>query len=43
MSIPIELLLNIPKIRVVNVEYDEKKIECQVESTQGYSICHKCG
>jgi transposase len=43
MSIPIEHLLNIPKIRVVSVEYDEKKIECQIESTQGYSICHKCG
>lgn len=43
MSIPIEHLLNIPRIRVLNVEYDEKKIECQIESTQGYSICYKCG
>lgn len=43
MSVPIEHLLNIPRIRVLNVEYDEKKIECQIESTQGYSICHKCG
>ena len=43
MSIPIEHLLNIPGIRVLSVNYDEKKIECQIESTRGYSICHKCG
>jgi transposase len=43
MSIPIEQLLNIPGIRVLSVNYDEKKVECQIESTQGYSICHKCG
>lgn len=43
MSIPIEQLLNIPGIRVLSVKYDEKKVECQIESTQGYSICHKCG
>lgn len=43
MSIPIEQLLNIPGIEVLSVNYDEKKIECQIESTRGYSICHKCG
>ncbi|MGH9837705.1 MAG: transposase family protein [Blastocatellia bacterium] len=43
MIIPTEQLLNIPGIRVLSVNYDEKKIECQIESTQGYSICHKCG
>ncbi len=43
MSIPIEQLLNIPGIEVLSVNYDKKKIECQIESTRGYSICHKCG
>ncbi|MCW5967865.1 MAG: hypothetical protein KIT57_05080 [Blastocatellales bacterium] len=43
MAISIEHLLNIPGIRVLSVNYDEKKIECQIESTRGYSICHKCG
>ena len=43
MTIPTEQLLNIPGIRVLSVNCDENKIECQIESTQGYSICHKCG
>jgi hypothetical protein len=43
MTVPIEKLLNIPEIRVLSVNYDEKKIECQIESNRGYSICHKCG
>jgi len=43
MNIPIEQLLNIPGIRVLSVDYNEKKIECRIESTQGYSICRKCG
>ena len=43
MTIPPEQLLNIPGIRVLSVKYDEHKIECEIESTQGYSICHKCG
>ena len=43
MTIPIEQLLNIPGIRVLSVKYDEDKIECQIESTQGCSMCHKCG
>lgn len=45
MAIPTEQLLNIPEIRVLSVKYNENenKIECQIESTQGYSICHKCG
>ena len=34
---------NIPGIRVLSVKYDENRIECQIESTQGYSMCHKCG
>ncbi len=40
---PIEQLLNIPGIRVLSVKYDEHRIECQIESTQGYSRCHTCG
>jgi transposase len=43
VTIPIEQLLNIPGIRVLSVKYDEHKITCQIESTQGYSICHTCG
>jgi hypothetical protein len=43
MVIPTEQLLNIPGIRVLSVKYDEDKIECQIESTQGYSLCHRCG
>ena len=43
MTIPIEQPLNIPGIRVLGVKYDEHTIECQIESTQGYSMCHTCG
>jgi transposase len=43
VTIPTEQLLNIPGIRVLSVKYDEHKIECQIELTQGYSLCHKCG
>jgi transposase len=43
VTIPTEQLLNIPGIRVLSVKYDEHKIECQTELTQGYSLCHTCG
>jgi transposase len=43
VTIPIEQLLNIPGIRVLGVKYDEHTIECPIESTQGYSMCHTCG
>jgi transposase len=43
VTIPIEQLLNIPGIRVLSVKYDEHTIEYQIESTQGYSMCHTCG
>jgi transposase len=43
MTIPIEQLLNIPGICVLGVKYDKHTIECQIESTQGYSMCHTCG
>ena len=43
MTLPLENLLNIPGIRVLSIKYDENKIACQIESTQGYSICHTGG
>lgn len=43
MTIPSEQLLNIPGIRVLGVKYDEHTIECQIESTRGYSMCPTCG
>ena len=43
MTVPPEHLLNLPRIRVVSIQYDEKQIEFEIESTQGYSICHQCG
>jgi len=43
MQVPIEQLLNLPDIQVVNVEITEREIKCDIESTRGYSICHRCG
>lgn len=43
MQVPIEQLLNLPDIRVLNVEVTEREIKCDIESTRGYSICHRCG
>jgi len=43
MQIPIEQLLNIPDIQVLNVEITEREIKFDIESTRGYSICHRCG
>jgi transposase len=43
VTIPTEQLLNIPEIRVLNVQVEERLIQCEIESTQGYSICHRCG
>ena len=43
MTIPTEQLLNLSGIRVLSVDYDEDQIECEIESTQGYARCHKCG
>jgi transposase len=43
VTISPEQLLNIPGIRVLSVKNDENKIVFEIESTQGYSICHKCG
>jgi hypothetical protein len=43
MRIPIEQLLNLPKIQVMNVEITEREIKCDIESTRGYSICRRLG
>jgi transposase len=43
MQIPIEQLLNLPDIQVLNVEITEREIKCDIESSRGYSICHQCG
>ena len=43
MTIPTEQLLNLAGIRVLSVSYDADQIECELESTQGYALCHKCG
>ena len=41
MQIPIEQLLNLPVIQVLNVEITEHEIKCDIESTRGCSICHR--
>src|ERR687896_1810815 len=43
MMIPTEQLLNIPGIRVLSVRVEAHSIKCEIESTQGYSLCHRCG
>ena len=43
MIIPTEQLLNIPGIRVLSVRAEAHSIKCEIESTQGYSMCHWCG
>jgi transposase len=43
MIIPTEQLLNIPGIRVLSVRVEAHSIKSEIESTQGYSMCHRCG
>jgi transposase len=43
MIIPTEHLLNIPGIRVLSVRVEAHSIKCEIESTQGYSLCYRCG
>src|ERR671915_1444119 len=43
MMIPTEQLLNIPGIRVLSVRVEAHSIKGEIESTQGYSLCHRCG
>jgi hypothetical protein len=41
VTISTEQLLNSPEIRVLSVQVEEHLIGCEIESTQGYSICHR--
>jgi transposase len=43
MIIPTEQVLNIPGIRVLSVRVEAHTIKCEMESTPGYSMCHRCG
>lgn len=43
MTIPIEQLLNLPDIQVLNVEISKREIRCDLESARGFAICHRCG
>jgi len=43
MIIPSEQRLNIPGICVLSVRFEAHSIKCEIESTQGYSMCHRCG
>lgn len=49
MSIPkeqlqlIERLLNLPGVRVLNAEIAEREMTIQIETTDDYAFCHKCG
>ena len=43
MDIPIEQLLNLPDIRILNVEVSKRQIRCDLESTRGFALCHCCG
>lgn len=39
----IEQLLNLSGIQVLNAELSEQEMTIQIESTEDYAICHKCG
>ena len=43
MNIPIEQLLNLPDVRILNVEVSKREIRCDLESIRGFAICHRCG
>jgi transposase len=49
MSIPkeqvslIEQLLNLPGVRVLSTEIADRKVTIEIEITEDYAICHKCG
>lgn len=43
MTIPVEQLLNLPDIHVLNVEISKREIRCDLESTRGFAICRRCG
>lgn len=35
--------MNLPEIKVLNVEISQREIRCEVESTRGFAICYRCG
>src|SRR5215207_6500168 len=39
----IEQLLDLPAVRILNVEVSKREIRCDLESTRGFAICHRCG
>src|SRR5262249_31797473 len=43
MDISIERLLDMPVLRVLSSEINEREISIQVEFSQHHSICHRCG
>jgi len=43
MLVSFDDLLNIPGVRVVGAEVNENEINLQVEHTQHFAICRKCG
>jgi transposase len=43
VALSLEALLNIPGVRVMNSEVNEREISIQLEFASNYSICHKCG
>ena len=43
MQVPIEQLLNLPDIQVLNLEIGVCEIKCEIESTRGYSIRRRRG
>jgi transposase len=43
MLVSFDDLLNLPQVRVVNALLTETEITLQVEHTQHFAICHKCG
>jgi transposase len=43
MDVSIERLLDMPVVRVLSAEMNEREISIQVEFSPHHSICHKCG
>ena len=43
MLVSFDDLLNLPQVRVIDAQLTETEITLQVEHTQHFAICHKCG
>lgn len=43
MSVSIENLLEIPGVRVLSTEVNEREISIHVECSENHAICHQCG